>query len=129
MVEIERLREHPLYKKTVRVRTSFAAHDSNGDVRAGDVVRIQESRPFSATKRWQVIEVLSRTGEAGAAAPQVADVEKQLETAEGVQEVLAPPVQAPAAAAVEETGEGNELEAAEATTDGSRESGSRAKQP
>ena len=92
IVEIERLREHPLYKKVIRVRKRFAAHDGNGDVREGDLVRIQESRPFSATKRWQVVEVISRAGEAGAAAPRVAEVEKALEEAEGVTEILAPTV-------------------------------------
>ena len=88
IVEVERLREHPLYKKVVRVRKKFAAHDAAGDVKAGDLVRIQESRPFSATKRFQVVEVLSRAGEAGAAAPRVADVERQLEASEGSGEML-----------------------------------------
>lgn len=92
IVEIERLREHPLYKKVIRVRKRFAAHDGDGDVREGDLVRVQESRPFSATKRWQVVEVISRAGEAGAAAPRVAEVEKALEEAEGVTEILAPTV-------------------------------------
>ena len=88
IVEVERLREHPLYKKVVRVRKKFAAHDTAGDVKAGDLVRIQESRPFSATKRFQVVEVLSRAGEAGAAAPRVADIERQLEASEGSGEML-----------------------------------------
>lgn len=91
VVTIERLREHPLYKKVIKVRKRFAAHDAAGDVREGDLVRIQESRPFSRTKRWQVIEVLSRAGEAGAAAPRVAEVELALETAEGVRELLERP--------------------------------------
>jgi small subunit ribosomal protein S17 len=100
IVEVERQRQHPLYKKVIRVRKRFPAHDATGEVKAGDLVRIQESRPFSATKRWQVIEVLSRAGEAGAAAPRVADIERQLEEAEGVTELLAKPerVAAPASA-------------------------------
>ncbi len=89
-VVVERMREHPLYKKVIRLRKKYAAHDAAGDVRAGDLVRIQESRPFSATKHWQVVEVLSRAGEAGAAAPRAADVEKYLEEAEGVDTILAP---------------------------------------
>ena len=89
-VVVERMREHPLYKKVVRLRKKYAAHDAAGDVRAGDLVRIQESRPFSATKHWQVVEVLSRAGEAAAAAPRVEDVEKLLEQAEGVDAILAP---------------------------------------
>ena len=87
-VVVERMREHPLYKKVVRLRKKYAAHAAAGDVRAGDLVRIQESRPFSATKRWRVVEVISRAGEAGAAAPRVADVEKMLEAAEGSGELL-----------------------------------------
>jgi small subunit ribosomal protein S17 len=91
IVTVERLREHPLYKKVVRVRKRFAAHDDAGDVREGDLVRIQESRPYSATKRWRVVEVISRLGEAGAAAPRPADVEKALEEAEGVTELFSQP--------------------------------------
>ena len=91
IVEIERLREHPLYKKVIRVRKRVPAHDANGDVKAGDLVRIQESRPFSATKRWQVAEVLSRAGEAYAAAPESADIARALEQTEGVTELLAKP--------------------------------------
>jgi small subunit ribosomal protein S17 len=90
IVEVGRLREHPLYKKVIRTRKRFATHDPNGDAKAGDLIRIQESRPFSATKRWRVVEVISRAGEAGAAAPRVADVEKMLEAAEGSGEILAP---------------------------------------
>jgi small subunit ribosomal protein S17 len=105
-VVVERMREHPLYKKVIRLRKKYAAHDAAGDVRAGDLVRIQESRPFSATKHWQVIEVLSRAGEAGAAAPRVADVEKYLEQAEGVTDILTPQREAaPVAVADEETAE------------------------
>lgn len=94
IVEVERMRQHPLYRKALRVGKRFAAHDENAEVLAGDLVRIEESRPYSATKRWRVIEVISRAGEAGAAAPRVADVEKQLETQEGVDEIFAKPVAA-----------------------------------
>ena len=89
IVTVGRQRMHPLYKKVIRLRKGFAAHDEAGDVREGDLVRIQESRPYSATKRWKVVEVLSRVGEAGAAAPRVDDVAGQLEQAEGVDQILA----------------------------------------
>ena len=108
IVEVERLREHPLYKKVVRVRKKFAAHDAAGDVKAGDLVRIQESRPFSATKRFQVVEVLSRAGEAGAAAPRVADVERQLEAAEGSGEMLVRVAEPTAVATAEPSAESDE---------------------
>jgi small subunit ribosomal protein S17 len=100
-VVVERMREHPLYKKVIRLRKKYPAHDAAGDVRAGDLVRIQESRPFSATKHWQVVEVLSRAGEAGAAAPSVADVEKLLEQAEGVDTILVRPREEKEAVATE----------------------------
>ena len=90
IVEVGRFREHPLYKKMIRLRKRFAAHDEKGEAKAGDLVRIQESRPFSATKRWRLVEVISRAGEAGAAAPRVADIEKALEEQEGVTEILTP---------------------------------------
>src|SRR5712691_9161522 len=90
IVEVGRFREHPLYKKMIRLRKRFAAHDDAGEAKAGDLVRIQESRPFSATKRWRLVEVISRAGEAGAAAPRVADIEKALEEQEGVTEILTP---------------------------------------
>ena len=91
IVTVGRMHQHPLYKKVIRLRKGFAAHDEAGDVREGDLVRIQESRPYSATKRWRVVEVLSRSGEAGAAAPRVADVAGQLEQSEGVSELFAKP--------------------------------------
>jgi small subunit ribosomal protein S17 len=90
IVEVGRFREHPLYKKMIRLRKRFAAHDEAGEARAGDLVRIQESRPFSATKRWRLVEVISRAGEAGAAAPRVADISKALEKQEGVTDILTP---------------------------------------
>jgi small subunit ribosomal protein S17 len=93
VVTVGRMREHPLYKKVIRLRKKFAAHDEAGDVREGDLVRIQESRPFSATKRWRVVEVLSRAGEAGAAAPKVEEIEKALEQAEGVTELVRKPAE------------------------------------
>jgi small subunit ribosomal protein S17 len=90
IVEVGRFREHPLYKKMIRLRKRFAAHDETGEAKAGDLVRIQESRPVSATKRWRLVEVISRAGEAGAAAPRVADISKALEEQEGVTDILTP---------------------------------------
>src|SRR5258705_1007838 len=90
IVEVGRFREHPLYKKMIRLRKRFAAPDEAGEAKAGDLVRIQESRPFSATKRWRLVEVISRAGEAGAAAPRVADISKALEEQEGVTDILTP---------------------------------------
>src|SRR4051812_46593496 len=56
---IERVR-HRRYAKTVQRTKHFYAHDEGNEVRVGDRVRIQETRPMSKLKRWRVIEVLER---------------------------------------------------------------------
>ena len=63
VVSVERLSRHPLYKRVIRVTRKFAAHDERNEARIGDTVLIEESRPLSATKRWRLVEVLSRAGE------------------------------------------------------------------
>ena len=59
VVAVEWRRAHPIYKKAVRRRTRFKAHDEQNSCRIGDLVRIVESRPLSKTKRWRVAEILS----------------------------------------------------------------------
>ncbi len=56
---VERVR-HPRYAKTVQRTKRFYAQDEQNDVRIGDRVRIQETRPISKLKRWRVVEVLER---------------------------------------------------------------------
>ncbi len=63
VVSVERLTRHPLYKRVVRASSKFAAHDELNAARVGDTVRIEESRPLSRTKRWRLVEVISRGGE------------------------------------------------------------------
>ena len=60
VVSVERLRRHPVYKRIVRQSTKFKAHDAENAARTGDTVRIEESRPLSAEKRWRVVEVVAR---------------------------------------------------------------------
>jgi small subunit ribosomal protein S17 len=67
VVSVERLTRHRLYKRVMRATTKFAAHDEQNEARIGDTVLIEESRPLSATKRWRLVSVLSRTGEERAA--------------------------------------------------------------
>lgn len=55
-VKVERTYMHPLYKKTVRRSTKYAAHDENNLCKVGDKVRIEECRPISKTKSWMVIK-------------------------------------------------------------------------
>jgi small subunit ribosomal protein S17 len=63
VVSVERLTRHPLYKRVIRASSKFAAHDELNAARVGDTVRIEESRPLSRTKRWRLVEVISRAGE------------------------------------------------------------------
>jgi small subunit ribosomal protein S17 len=66
VVAVERLVRHSFYKKTVRRTSTFMAHDELG-AKAGDRVRIVETRPLSRLKRWRVAEILDRaTAEAAA---------------------------------------------------------------
>ena len=60
VVSVERLRRHPVYKRVVRLSSKFKAHDEENTARVGDTVRIEESRPLSAEKRWTVVEVVAR---------------------------------------------------------------------
>jgi small subunit ribosomal protein S17 len=72
VVSVERLARHRLYKRVVRLTTKFKAHDERNEARVGDTVRIEESRPLSATKRWRLVEVITRAGE-GATEPIVSE--------------------------------------------------------
>ncbi len=60
VVAVERASSHPLYKKVVRTRRKFVAHDETNDCHTGDRVRIVECRPMSRSKRWRVVEVMER---------------------------------------------------------------------
>ncbi len=60
VVLVETLRQHPKYKKYVRYRKKFYAHDEKNECKVGDVVRIIESRPLSKLKRWRVVEIIQR---------------------------------------------------------------------
>jgi small subunit ribosomal protein S17 len=60
IVEVERLVKHRLYKKYIRRRNKFAAHDESNDCQIGDRVLITESKPLSRSKRWRVSNVLEK---------------------------------------------------------------------
>ncbi|MFO7784001.1 MAG: 30S ribosomal protein S17 [Thermodesulfobacteriota bacterium] len=61
VVLVNRLTKHPTYKKYIRSRKKYMAHDPQNRCAAGDKVRIIECRPFSKRKRWQVLEILERS--------------------------------------------------------------------
>ncbi len=57
-VLVERQVRHPLYKKIIKKRKKFLAHDEYEKCKLGDVVKIIETRPLSARKRWRVHEIV-----------------------------------------------------------------------
>jgi small subunit ribosomal protein S17 len=59
VVELTRRFAHPLYGKRITRTRSVKAHDEKG-ARSGDTVRIMETRPLSKTKRWRVVEIVTR---------------------------------------------------------------------
>ena len=59
VVAVENRFPHPIYKKIVSRTTRYKAHDAENNCRVGDRVRIKETRPMSAHKRWAVSEVLN----------------------------------------------------------------------
>ncbi len=58
VVKVESIRSHPKYKKVIRRSAKFHAHDEQNAAHVGDVVRIVETRPLSATKRWRLTEIV-----------------------------------------------------------------------
>ncbi|MCI0338335.1 MAG: 30S ribosomal protein S17 [Acidobacteria bacterium] len=60
VVRVDRLVKHPRYKRYVRKRSKFMAHNEIEGVTIGDQVRIVETRPLSSRKRWRVVEVLRK---------------------------------------------------------------------
>jgi small subunit ribosomal protein S17 len=55
VVQVDRRYTHPVLKKTVRRSKKYHAHDESNTYKVGDVVRIEESRPLSRTKKWVVL--------------------------------------------------------------------------
>lgn len=59
VVRVERQVRHSKYRRYIRQRTKFMAHDDLG-AHIGDIVRIVETRPLSARKRWRVVEIVQK---------------------------------------------------------------------
>jgi small subunit ribosomal protein S17 len=64
VVRVERRFPHPQFKKIITRYKKFYAHDEKNEAKPGDVVRIEETRPLSRTKRWRLVEVVERNTEA-----------------------------------------------------------------
>lgn len=58
VVQVTRMKRHPLYGKVIRRHKRYKAHDEQNQAKVGDTVRIIESRPISKEKRWVVTDIL-----------------------------------------------------------------------
>ncbi len=74
VVAVSRRVPHPLYKRIMKKRKKFYAHDEVGDAKLGDIVQIVECRPLSKLKHWKLGDIIRR-------APQVAAQPKDLDVA------------------------------------------------
>lgn len=62
IVRVERRFRHPTFKKVVTAYTKLYAHDENERASEGDLVRVEETRPMSRSKRWRLVEILNPDG-------------------------------------------------------------------
>ena len=60
VVAIEDNVSHPLYKKIIKRTVKFKAHDEKNEAKAGDRVKIMETRPLSKDKRWRLVEIVEK---------------------------------------------------------------------
>ncbi len=60
IVAVERQVAHTLYKKIFRLTTKLMAHDEKQKAGIGDIVKIMETRPMSARKRWRLVEIVQK---------------------------------------------------------------------
>jgi small subunit ribosomal protein S17 len=102
IVAIERAAPHRLYHKVIRRTRRYPVHDPENTASVGDVVRIEECRPISKTKRWRLVEIVKER--------EVAQV-----TAASIDASLVSEVQRSAARAEEEEGGAQQTEAQQAT--------------
>lgn len=67
VVEVSRRVAHPLYRRIVKKRKKFYAHDEQGLAKVGDLVKIVEHRPLSKLKRWALADIVRAAVQVGAA--------------------------------------------------------------
>ena len=59
VIEVTRRTTHPRYKKVIKVKKKYTAHDEENQAKIGDKVRVIETRPISKVKRWRLQEIIS----------------------------------------------------------------------
>jgi len=65
VVEVDRKKAHPLYRRVLASSKKFYAHDEQNSAHVGDIVRLEETRPLSKLKRWRLAEVIRRAALVG----------------------------------------------------------------
>jgi len=60
VVEVDKIKEHPLYKKRYKIHKRYKAHDEKNEYKKGDVVVIEESKPISKEKKWRIVSFASQ---------------------------------------------------------------------
>jgi len=60
VVRVDRTMSHPVYLKTFRTSSKLYAHDEKNEAAEGDIVRVMETRPLSAKKRWRLMEIVEK---------------------------------------------------------------------
>jgi small subunit ribosomal protein S17 len=105
VVEIERAAQHRIYHKVIRLTKKYHVHDEHNQATLGDLVRIEECRPISKLKRWQLVAVLTERA--------VAEVSAESLDQSRVEEMQ----RSGARRAEEESGSADATSAAAATTD------------
>jgi len=65
VVEVEIIKQHPKYKRRYKFHTRYKAHDEKGEYKPGDEVIIEEFRPISKEKRWQVVKKIGERKDKG----------------------------------------------------------------
>ena len=63
VIAIEQRIPHPLYGRVIRRTVKFVAHDEKNESNVGDLVRIEECRPMSRTKRWRLVEIMEHNAD------------------------------------------------------------------
>lgn len=60
VVRLQSAKRHPFYRKIIRRASRIKVHDEKNTARVGDVVKVMETRPISAEKRWRLVEIIER---------------------------------------------------------------------
>jgi small subunit ribosomal protein S17 len=75
VIEVTRQKSHAMYARVIKRSKKYYAHDEQNSAHMGDVVKIEETRPLSALKRWKLVDILKRATLVPGETAKTADVE------------------------------------------------------